>query len=478
MSYSCDSTETEQAAQHLLKEWPADHITYEIKHPVLGLPDHEIIIAIIDSQVVIMIQDLKHGLKTSWNNLFTGVKLLTLGNHIAMYAYAHDLAFGPDSPLYYWDMEKTNRQDDNAATCITSSGAVVYLAKYHPDHLGFIIYLFIFGELVDAYQNWKILQVEHIKMALQARFFCKMWQSFLKAAGYSESQCYISHEFTDIMWILVDGLISLVIIYRDHLGSNIYLLMPWLHSSETCKHIFAECRKLIKDFTFLDFLYMIPRLTILICTMVKLGHTTSPNAWASRYAHTYFDPEDTDTKILSEFSTDREIEQAAQEVWEEADGLFSNLRESPLEFMGPKPSISSWYGKGQDPVPGQSAMETDEESTSSDKEIDDEDDLSEDSADTAQLQNLIEAEEMNSTISPQANNKILLLTCAAVAVEVDNIMFVYIYSAHFLERVTDNLLTVKNFLTPLQRKLANGLLKMLQPLNTSRSLFTSCQCHW
>ena len=128
-------------------------------------------------------------------------------------------------------------------------------------------------------------------------------------------------------------------------------------------------------------------------------------------------------------------------------------------------------------MPGQSAMETDEESTSSDKEIDDEDDLSEDSADTAQLQNLIEAEEMNSTISPQANNKILLLTCAAVAVEVDNIMFVYIYSTHFLERVTDNLLTVKNFLTPLQRKLANGLLKMLQPLNTSRSLFTSCQCH-
>jgi hypothetical protein len=59
MSYSCDSTETEQAAQHLLKEWPADHITYEIKHPVLGLPDHEIIIAIIDSQVVIMIQDLR-----------------------------------------------------------------------------------------------------------------------------------------------------------------------------------------------------------------------------------------------------------------------------------------------------------------------------------------------------------------------------------------------------------------------------------
>jgi len=175
-------------------------------------------------------------------------------------------------------VEKTDRQDDNAATRITSSGAVAYIAKYHPDRLGFVIYLFIFGELVDAYQNRKISHLERIKMALRARFFCEMWRSFLHAAGYSESRHYISREFSDIMQTLVDGLISLVIVYRDHLGDEIYPLMPWLHSSETCEHLFAECRKLIKDFTFLDFLYMIPRLTILIRMAVKLGHTTSPNA--------------------------------------------------------------------------------------------------------------------------------------------------------------------------------------------------------
>jgi hypothetical protein len=312
VSYSCDGTETERAVQRLLKERATHRIQYKIKHPVPSLPDLVIIIAVIDGQVVVMIQDSKHALKTSRNNLFTGAKLLTLANHVAMYAYARDLAFGTDSPLYHRDVEKTDRQDDNAATRITSSGAVVYIAKYHPDRLGFIIYLFIFGELVDAYQNRKISHLERIKMALRARFFCEMWRSFLRAAGYSESRHYISREFSDIMQTLVDGLISLVIVYRDHLGDEIYPLMPWLHSSETCEHLFAECRKLIKDFTFLDFLYMIPRLTILIRMAVKLGHTTSPNARASGYAHTYFDPEDMNTKVLLEFPTDAEIETAAK----------------------------------------------------------------------------------------------------------------------------------------------------------------------
>lgn len=102
-----------------------------------------------------MIEDLKHALKTAHNNLFTGAKLLTLGNHVAMYAYACNLAFGSNSPLYHHDVEKTDQQDGNVATRITSSGAVAYLTKYHPDRLGFIIYLFVFSKLVDAYQNPK-----------------------------------------------------------------------------------------------------------------------------------------------------------------------------------------------------------------------------------------------------------------------------------------------------------------------------------
>jgi hypothetical protein len=94
-----------------------------------------------------------------------------------------------------------------------------------------------------------------------------------------------------------------------------------------------------------------------------------------------------------------EIERATKEAREEANGFFTNLRVSPLEFMGPNstakeiqlPSIGSWYTKGQDPLL-RSSLDADKESTSSDKEpgIDDgygsgEEDLSDNDVDTVQL---------------------------------------------------------------------------------------------
>ena len=133
-----------------------------------------------------MIQDFKHRLKTDQNNLFTGVKLFPLGSHITMYSYVRDMAFGAKSSLCHRDVEKTDGQDNNASTCVHSAASMVYLAKHHEDHLGLIIYLFIFGELINAYQNRKIPHIECIKMALHARFFIDMWHSFLKAAGYTE----------------------------------------------------------------------------------------------------------------------------------------------------------------------------------------------------------------------------------------------------------------------------------------------------
>ena len=118
------------------------------------------------------------------------------------------------------------------------------------------------------------------------------------------------------------------------MNGEIYPLLPWLHSSETCEHVFGECRKLIKDFTFLDFLYMIPRLHILTRAVVKLNHTSDPKVCASGYAHTYFDMEDINLATLSIFPPDEDIETAAKEAWEEADGLFNALGVSPTDFMG------------------------------------------------------------------------------------------------------------------------------------------------
>lgn len=361
ISYACDGTEVERCVQQLIIDSAIYHVTYVIRHPFPGLSDIVIVIAAINGQVVAIIQDAKHGLKTIRNNLFTGAKLLVLGGHVAMYAFARDMAFGPESPLYHRDVEKTDRQDDNAASRLASATSMDYLVTCHLDRLGFIVYLFIFGELIDAYQNRTICHIERIQMVLHARFFVDMWQSFLKATGYLESQYFLSREFTDILRILVNGLISLIIIYRDHLDGKIYPLLPWLHSSETCEHVFAECRKILKDFTYLDFLYMVPRLHALIREAVKFKHSTDPKARASGYAHTYYDPEDANLANLGVFPTDNEIALTAKQAWEEADSLFTVLGVSPSDFMGADshtasasftglPSIGSWFAAGQDPV--------------------------------------------------------------------------------------------------------------------------------
>jgi hypothetical protein len=51
----------------------------------------------------------------SRNNLFTRAKLLTIGGHVGMFQYARQVVFESGSPLYHRDVEKVDRQDDNAA---------------------------------------------------------------------------------------------------------------------------------------------------------------------------------------------------------------------------------------------------------------------------------------------------------------------------------------------------------------------------
>ncbi|KAJ7728968.1 hypothetical protein DFH07DRAFT_695847, partial [Mycena maculata] len=67
-----------------------------------------------------MLQDLKHALKTFRNNLFSGARLLALGSYTAIYAHIREMAFEDGSPLFHRDVEKLDRQDNNAAARLFS----------------------------------------------------------------------------------------------------------------------------------------------------------------------------------------------------------------------------------------------------------------------------------------------------------------------------------------------------------------------
>jgi hypothetical protein len=128
-----------------------------------------------------MVQDSKHALKTFRNNLFSGSRLLVLGNHTASYSHIHQIAHAAKSPLYHRDVEKVDRQDDNAATRLFSSSTLEFICEdeFRSSLTGVIVYLFVFGDAIDGYQSRSISHEQRLQALLRLHFFIEAWLLFL-----------------------------------------------------------------------------------------------------------------------------------------------------------------------------------------------------------------------------------------------------------------------------------------------------------
>ncbi|KAJ7245054.1 hypothetical protein C8J57DRAFT_1082457 [Mycena rebaudengoi] len=414
VSYACDGTQIERTVQDLFVKQANEKIEHLIKDPHGKGPALRIVIAVVRGQSICMIQDSKHALKTFRNNLFSGARLLPLGSYIAIYARIREMAFADGSPLFHRDVEKLDRQDDNAATRLFSADTLKYLADHHPEYLGEIVYLFIFGELIDAYQNRFICHAERVKLVLRARYFLDSWSSFLEISNYNKSLYCLSREALDIARIIIEGYLALVYIHRDNVD-GLFPLLPWLHSSEACEHVFGEARRIVKDFTMLDFLYMIPKLRIKIRAAVLRAKASDPKARAAGYTHTYFDNTGLDILALSTFPSDEDIDNAAAEAAEESDSLIallglapSKLHAGSIPTLSILPSIDSWY-EDVDESDGEDCI-SDEESIS----------------EAQQLQGLLDKAEDEVAVGTRAKAEELLnLTSAALALSADDMMKIH-----------------------------------------------------
>jgi hypothetical protein len=173
-----------------------------------------------------------------------------------------------------------------------------YLADHHPDSVGEIVYLFVFGELIDAYQNQSISHMEHLKLVLHAQYFLDLWVTFINHTGYKHSQYLLSQEALDITQIIIEGYITLLYIHHDYVP-YIFPLFPWLHSTEACEHAFGEAWQIVKDSTLLDLINMIPKLHIKIYEAVLCAQGSDPKAHAAGYNHTYVDSTGINIPVLS-----------------------------------------------------------------------------------------------------------------------------------------------------------------------------------
>jgi len=294
-----------------------------------------------------MVQDSKHAAKTARNNVTTGAKLLVLGNYIAMYSQVRKPALARNGPLYKRDVEKVDRQDDNAACRLLSCATLRWLKVHHDadpaneEICGLIVFLFLMGEAVDAYQNRSLPHIEQVKMVLRLHFFLESWESFLERAGYTKSTNFISLQFRDILRYLVFGLIQLIIVYRDNYRSR-YPLLPWLHSTEVCEHVFGVLQSLVKDFTMLDFFNLVPKLFLRLRLFTQSTAHASGKETASGYAHTFSDCRGIDLSALSAFPTDDQINRAAKDAYDEAENLIFILGISPDLLTDLPATVPPW----------------------------------------------------------------------------------------------------------------------------------------
>jgi hypothetical protein len=134
ISYACDGSEVERSVQSLLMQSGDERIEYSIPNPQSGASEHDTKITVIKirGQPLTIIQDSKHALKTYRNNLYSGARCLVMGNYVALYEQVLHLSRGEGTPLYQRDVNKVDRQDDNAATRLFSAGVLQYLSDHHP----------------------------------------------------------------------------------------------------------------------------------------------------------------------------------------------------------------------------------------------------------------------------------------------------------------------------------------------------------
>ncbi|CAG8651700.1 24198_t:CDS:2 [Cetraspora pellucida] len=132
----------------------------------------------------------------SKNTGLTKTRLLTLGHYKATYDQVFDMCEQDDSVLYKKDVINCDRQDDGASYrlfCSSLLNQVINSNTPKTIRYGLFVYLFVIGELIDAYQNRTISHLERARMAMMAYFFLIIWKSYIASVGLANPN-YISLE--------------------------------------------------------------------------------------------------------------------------------------------------------------------------------------------------------------------------------------------------------------------------------------------
>ncbi|KAJ6478183.1 hypothetical protein C8R45DRAFT_1216427 [Mycena sanguinolenta] len=325
-------------------------VKFHIKHPNPDYPDIVVDLWDLDGNIWVIFQDAKHGRKTFRNNAASGARGLILENHVVYSEQMYTLAMQPDSPMYPRDWKNRDRMDDHAAARLSSADTLSQAALDPTKNLGLVVYLFVFGDLIDAYQSRTLSHHERAEIAIRTRLFLHTWKTYLKKAGYSEARHFISKEAFEIFEILINGILGLIVIHRDHLGGKSCPLLPWFVASEPNEHAFSGLRDVSEDFTLQEAILIVPKLRAKMQAAVLVALDASDfKKQASGYSHTYFTKDGIDFGLLAQYPTDLELSDA-YEIAAEENCLWSLLGIHPREIdAAPDPGVALTEQPAPDP---------------------------------------------------------------------------------------------------------------------------------
>ncbi|PLW21867.1 hypothetical protein PCANC_03352 [Puccinia coronata f. sp. avenae] len=302
-----------------------------IQVPLVGQPP----------QPVVAVQDPKHARKTSANQLLSGARILSFGKFQANISHLVAI-LGEGSPLYSHDVFNCDKQD-NGRAYQTMNWETLKASLASPLYTGLSIYLYLFGELTDAWLCPSMIHLDRIRSAWTCIFFMQFWHQSINHKSnplMSINRNGISRQSYEIFRFLGNALIGLIISHREY--HPLVPLLPWKHGTEACEHIFGWMRVIMPNFTVLDARQMLPKVFAVVRNVMG-GKMKIPQSdhLQSGYKYNFANEKMAESyQHLANFPSDLEIthELAVAESQARKIALFVGINPIFLTLQPAKPS--------------------------------------------------------------------------------------------------------------------------------------------
>ncbi|CDO76768.1 hypothetical protein BN946_scf185028.g19 [Trametes cinnabarina] len=266
VSLAADGASSEQGAQSLMdaRQSPRPPLIYD--YPLYGI---SLRAPVLPTGPLISCQDPQHARKTCRNQPQHGTHTASLGRGVVVNRSLITLQETGTSGLMRCDVENVDKQDDGAARRLFHPAALKAMTAQdeaghcfvQDEFLGLFVYLFVFGELFDAWLNRRLAIHERVLAALRARLFLYVWRQHIQQMEhrfpdlYTVNRAFISPASFNIFNRLCDTLVLLALAFTEYYSDEPFC--PWLLGTKFVEHFFGLARVLLPNFTYAEFLKLV-----------------------------------------------------------------------------------------------------------------------------------------------------------------------------------------------------------------------------